>query len=211
MIDADAGALPATANSFPRPDRRLALEKAYRVSGRIARRIDGERAQVPAGDLHPNSARVELAQQQRAKRRTVEHRRGSRRAAAADQHGREPAHAVARNGRQIRLVDVPHLDVAPETQQPCKAAPKIVRVGSKQRCNDGPGRRAADYPERRDRPPPQHSRDRAEHADLIRSTGAAAGKDDRRVIWQPRHAFGSRSSRKVRSRIISIAAVAPQM
>src|SRR5438105_7073004 len=188
MIDADDRAFAASANSLPRLDRRRALKKSQGVPGGIACRIDRKCMQAPGRNVDRNAVEIEFSPEQRAQWRAIEHGHGTRRAATADQDRGEPAHAVRRHRSEVRLVDMAHFDVAPQTQKPCDAAAKTIRVGAKQRRVDGAGRCPADHPERQWRCSTEYARDGAQHANLIGRPRTPAGKYDTRLVRRSRHA-----------------------
>jgi hypothetical protein len=114
------------------------------------------------------------------------------------------------NRRQIGLVHVADIDVAPQADEPRDSVAEAVGMDRQRRRVDRPGRGSADDVERCRRRF-ENARNGAQRANLISGTRTATGQNDAgrgRRRCDRRQGY---SERKVRSRIRSIAAVAPQM
>src|SRR5207245_1670548 len=65
VLDADRGAFSAPACTLPRRNGFRGLEERHRVPGRVAGRVDAQRAQAAALQLRFDAGAVELATQER--------------------------------------------------------------------------------------------------------------------------------------------------
>ena len=130
----------------------------------------------------------------------------------ASQHRCQPAHAVRGQGREVRLVDVADVDVAPQAHQARDTVTEPVGMDG-QRCGVDRARRgSADDAERTCCRRAQDACDGTQRADLVRGARTASGEDDPGTDPRAAECGQARySARSVRSRISSIAAVAPQM
>ena len=111
---------------------------------------------------------------------------------------------MPRQRGEVGAIDVGNVDAPPPAQQPRDAAAKVIGVRRERGSVDRTRRRPADHRERSRPVLAENRRDRAQRAGLVRGARATAGQ----------HETGRRGldhARSVRSRIISIAAVAPQM